>query len=78
MNINLNELIEAKIISPETAGQISSFYEQRLGKSGNKMIIVFGILGALLVGSGIILAWAFAFAGCSIFVRVRLCKKTGQ
>jgi uncharacterized membrane protein len=55
MNINLNELIEAKIISPETAGQIASFYEQRQGKSGNKLIIVFGILGALLVGSGIIL-----------------------
>ncbi len=55
MNINLNELIEAKVISPETAGQISSYYEQREKKSGNKLVIVFGILGALLVGSGIIL-----------------------
>ena len=55
MNVNLSELIEAKVISPETAGQISSYYEQQQGKSGNKLIIVFGILGALLIGSGFIL-----------------------
>ena len=55
MNIDLNELIEAKVISPETSEQIKAFYELRQGKSGNKLVIVFGILGALLVGSGIIL-----------------------
>jgi uncharacterized membrane protein len=54
MNINLSELIEAKVISIETAHQITSYYEQRQSK-GNKLVIVFGILGALLVGSGIIL-----------------------
>lgn len=55
MEINLQELIEAKILTPETAGQVNSFYENRKGKQGNKLVIVFGILGALLVGSGIIL-----------------------
>ena len=55
MEINLQELIEAKILTPETAGQVNSFYENRKGKQGNKLVIVFGILGALMVGSGIIL-----------------------
>jgi uncharacterized membrane protein len=56
MNINLNDLVEAKIISPDTARQITAYYEQRdVTKSGNKLVLVFGILGALLIGSGIVL-----------------------
>jgi uncharacterized membrane protein len=35
--------------------EIKQFYQQQSGKSGNRLIVVFGILGAILVGLGIIL-----------------------
>jgi uncharacterized membrane protein len=52
---HLPELIEAGIISPEKASEIRIFYQQKSPKSQNRLIIVFGILGAILVGLGIIL-----------------------
>lgn len=51
----LPELIDAGILSSEKASEIRQFYQQQSGKSGNRLIIVFGILGAILVGLGIIL-----------------------
>jgi uncharacterized membrane protein len=51
----LPELIDAGILSAEKATEIRRFYEQQSGKSGNRLIVVFGILGAILVGLGIIL-----------------------
>ena len=52
---HLPELIEAGIISPEKASEIRIFYQQKSPKSQNRLIIVFGILGSILVGLGIIL-----------------------
>ena len=52
---DLPELIAAGIISEETARNIQQYYQHKSQTSGNKLYIVFGILGALLIGLGIIL-----------------------
>jgi uncharacterized membrane protein len=54
----LPELVKAEVISPETAEQIRNYYRSREGKPAHVLFIVFGILGALLVGLGIILMLA--------------------
>ncbi|SDW18891.1 Predicted membrane protein [Lutibacter oricola] len=60
MNISkdLKELIDANVISTEIAGKIDSYYKSKESTSTNKLFIVFGVLGALLVGLGIILILA--------------------
>lgn len=52
---DLEELVTANIITPETAQQIVAYYEAKKNTPSNKFTIVLGILGAILVGSGIIL-----------------------
>jgi uncharacterized membrane protein len=52
---DIQELVEANVISPEIANAIQDYYIQKEESSPNKLVIVFGILGALLVGLGIIL-----------------------
>lgn len=52
---DLPELIVAGIISEETAHNIQQYYQHKRQTSGNKLYMVFGILGALLIGLGIIL-----------------------
>lgn len=57
MNIlkDIPELIDAEIISQDTAQKIRAYYEQRRLKSPTRLIILFGILGSILIGLGIIL-----------------------
>lgn len=52
---NLTELIEAEIISEETARKIQEYYNKKNESSSNRLFVAFGILGAMLVGLGIIL-----------------------
>jgi uncharacterized membrane protein len=54
----LPELVQAGVLSPETATQIRNFYRQQESKPAPLLFIVFGILGALSVGLGIILILA--------------------
>jgi uncharacterized membrane protein len=51
----LQELLDASVIDEETAGRIRSYYEAKPSAGGHRLNLVYGILGALLVGSGIIL-----------------------
>ena len=55
IKIDLQELIENGVISQETASKINTFYTKKGESSRNRLFIVFGILGATLVGLGIIL-----------------------
>ena len=48
-------LIKAGIITPETAEQIKQYYNSKSGSSSHRLFMVFGILGAILIGLGIIL-----------------------
>jgi uncharacterized membrane protein len=52
---DLPELIKANIITDETADKIRNYYGTRKDSSTNRLFIVFGILGSILVGLGIIL-----------------------
>lgn len=55
MQKEIPELLKAGIISPETAERMQQFYRNKSGQAHNRLFIVFGILGAILVGLGIIL-----------------------
>lgn len=55
---DLDELIRAEVISPETAEKIVNFYTVKDQQSSNQLFVVFGVLGALLIGMGIILILA--------------------
>ncbi|NOQ72709.1 MAG: DUF2157 domain-containing protein [Crocinitomix sp.] len=55
---NLTELINANIVSEEVAKEIRTFNAKKDNGSSNKLLIVFGILGAILVGLGVILVLA--------------------
>jgi uncharacterized membrane protein len=52
---DLPDLIRAEVISEETAEKIKSYYSGQHPHSTNRLFIVFGILGALLVSMGIVL-----------------------
>ena len=52
---DLAELLEQNIINEATAAGIQDFYEQKQERLSNRLFIIFGILGAILVGLGIIL-----------------------
>jgi len=52
---NLNELVEAKVITPEILKNITDYYSSNTSKKTNWLFTVFGVLGALLSGLGIIL-----------------------
>ncbi|MCG8698306.1 MAG: DUF2157 domain-containing protein [Bacteroidales bacterium] len=52
---SLNELVENQVINRETADKIASYYHNKKDSTVNRLFIIFGVLGALLVGLGIIL-----------------------
>lgn len=52
---DLQSLVNQNVISEETATRIRSHYAAKQLGSSNRMLVVFGILGALLTGLGIIL-----------------------
>ena len=54
----LPELVENGIITEEIAQNINNYYETTSESNPNRLFIVFGILGATLVGLGIILIMA--------------------
>lgn len=51
---DLSELVNSEIITPETADRIQDYYDEKKGTSANRLFIVFGVLGTLLIGLGII------------------------
>jgi uncharacterized membrane protein len=52
---NISELVNAGVITQETADSIENYYKNKRESPTNRLFIVFGILGAILLGSGIIL-----------------------
>ena len=52
---DIPELLEAKVIDQQTADRIREFYQQKESNTSNRLFIVFAVLGAILVGLGIIL-----------------------
>lgn len=52
---DIPELVKAGIITPETADALRGYYNKKSSSSSNRLFLAFGILGAILVGLGIIL-----------------------
>ncbi|WP_299218553.1 DUF2157 domain-containing protein [uncultured Aquimarina sp.] len=57
-NKELKELVRDQVISSEISDKISLYYDQKQAAKPNRLFTIFGIFGALLVGSGIILMLA--------------------
>jgi uncharacterized membrane protein len=51
----LSNLVAAQVISEDTAEKIKHYYEHQPNQSASRLMIVFGILGALLIGMGVVL-----------------------
>lgn len=62
----IDELVQAKVITEDTAGKIRQYYEENPGSANRRLIVIFGILGALLSGMGVILIMAYNWADLSI------------
>ncbi|MEO1260342.1 MAG: DUF2157 domain-containing protein [Bacteroidota bacterium] len=58
ITIRLSELIDAGILSSDKAQEIQLFYTKGQDQSQNRLFVIFGVLGAILVGLGIILILA--------------------
>ncbi|WP_299247007.1 DUF2157 domain-containing protein [uncultured Aquimarina sp.] len=54
-NKELKELVRDRVISPEISDKISLYYDHKQAAKPNRLFTIFGVFGALLVGSGIIL-----------------------
>lgn len=57
-NKELKTLVKDKVISPELADKIEQYYATKDVGKPNKLFAIFGVFGALLIGSGIILMLA--------------------
>lgn len=55
INRDIPELLKAGVITPDLAESIQSYYKTKNRTSNNRLFVVFGIFGAILVGLGIIL-----------------------
>ncbi len=51
----VSELLAAGVVDQETAERIEQYYQSKSTPSQNKLVIIFGIIGALLVGLGVVL-----------------------
>ena len=66
---DLQNLLEAGIITEDIADDIRKFYQKKSSPPSNRLFIVFGILGAILVGLGIILIIAHNWDELSRFTK---------
>lgn len=69
---DIQELVESDIISQDTADKIQMYYQSKKGPSQNRLFVVFGILGAILVGLGIFLILAHNWDNFSKFTKTIL------
>ncbi|MEJ0031991.1 MAG: DUF2157 domain-containing protein [Bacteroidota bacterium] len=67
----LDELVANEIIAPDVAEKIRGYYN-RPSQGANRLVIAFGIIGALLVGMGIVLIIAHNWDDLSIPVKLFL------
>lgn len=68
----LQELITAKVVTTETAEKIREYFHQKKEENHNRLSSAFGILGAILVGLGIILLFAHNWDNLSRLTKIIL------
>lgn len=65
----LPELVAKKIISEEVAQNIKNYYQKKPDENTHKLFTIFGIIGALLGGLGVILILAHNWDDFSVFIK---------
>jgi uncharacterized membrane protein len=55
---DIEKLVREEIISQEIANRINAYYSSKESNSSNRLLVIFGVLGAFLIGLGIILILA--------------------
>jgi len=65
----LPELVSKKIITEEVAQNIKNYYQKNPEENSNKLFTIFGIIGALLGGLGIILILAHNWDDFSVLTK---------
>ncbi len=52
---DLDELLQQRVITEDEANRIRDYYRQKPQPGNNRLVIIFGVLGSLLVGMGLVL-----------------------
>lgn len=68
----LPNLVRDEVITQESAERVKAYYEKMDGSRSNLLLILFGVLGAVLVGGGIILLLAHNWDDLPRWVRTLL------
>lgn len=68
----LEELLHANVVTTETAEKIREYFHQKKEENHNRLSSIFGILGAILVGLGIILVFAHNWDNLSRLTKIIL------
>lgn len=68
----LQELLNAKVVTAEIAEKIRDYFQQKKEENHNRLSSIFGILGAILVGLGIILVFAHNWDTLSRLIKIIL------
>ena len=66
---DIEKLVGEEIISKETANRIKAYYKSKEVNSSNRLLVIFGVLGAFLIGLGIILILAHNWDQLPRFVK---------
>lgn len=68
----LQELLKANVVTEVTAEKIRLYFQQKKESNQNKIFLVYGIFGAILVGLGIILVFAHNWDNLSRLTKTTL------
>ena len=69
---DLKKLVDDEVVSPDTAEAIRAWYHKKRTIAPNRLLVVSGVLGALLIGLGIILILAHNWAHFSRPIRTAI------
>ena len=69
---DLDELLHANVITSETVRDIEQYYLSKKQQSVNPLLAIFGALGGILVGLGIILIFAHNWDNFSRHIKTLL------
>lgn len=67
---DLDELLSQQVITEEDASRIRNYYDRKPQPPNNRLVIIFGVLGSLLVGMGIILILAHNWDNLPKFIKL--------
>jgi uncharacterized membrane protein len=67
---DIAELLKANVITPEVGSKIQAYYTAKSSDKDSKLFLIFGIIGAVLVGLGLILIMAHNWDRMSRWLKI--------